>query len=157
MNMPILRVILSFSRQRVSHSMFVPLTTAQPALRGGRKWNEELTDRAWYCTSTTGQSPANPCADSQDVALIHRPQPRHWGPGKGEQGEQGVGRSTDDGGGLVVWVARTTLCLQSSTTTRRIHRLSPANSMSNAWPSDRPTAYTHTYYGYTCKHIHTGM
>lgn len=46
MNMPILRVILSFSGQRgVSHSVFVPLTAAQPALRGRRKWNEELTDR----------------------------------------------------------------------------------------------------------------
>ncbi|TNN86528.1 hypothetical protein EYF80_003298 [Liparis tanakae] len=38
-----------------------------------------------------GQSPANPCADSQDVALIHRPQPRLWGPGEGEHGERGEG------------------------------------------------------------------
>lgn len=76
MNMPILRVILSFYSQTVSHTMFVPLTAALPALRDRRKCNEELTDRACYFTSTTGQSPANPCADSQDVALIHRPQPR---------------------------------------------------------------------------------
>lgn len=96
--MPILRVMLSFSSQRLNHSMFVPLTKAQPALRGGRKWNEELTDRARYCTFTTGQSPGNPCADSQDVALIHRPRPRHWGPGKGEHGEHGLGLSPADEG-----------------------------------------------------------
>lgn len=158
MNMPILRVMLSFSRQRVSHSMFVPLTTAQPALRGGRKWNEELTDGARYCTSTTGQSPGNPCADSQDVALIHRPRPRRWGPGKGEQREHGLGRSPADegvGGAGGLGGIHSPLPLEQHGHEENPQTASPANGMSNAWPSDRPTAHTHTSghsihtYGYT--------
>ncbi|CAB1414231.1 unnamed protein product [Pleuronectes platessa] len=96
----------------------------QPSPRGGRKRNEELTDRARYCTSTTGQSPANPCADSQDVALIHRPQLRHWGPGKGEQG---VGRSADD---------------REHDQEENPQTVSPANSVSDAWRIDRPNVHT---------------
>lgn len=175
--MPILRVMLSFSSQRLNHSMFVPLTTAQPALRGGRKWNEELTDRARYCTFTTGQSPGNPCADSQDVALIHRPRPRRWGPGKGEHGEHGLGLSPADervgvGGsgecwGLVVWVAHTTLRLSSSTAMERIHRWCrlPTACPTLGRVTDRLHTHTHTHkwalythtWLHTCKHIHTGM
>lgn len=160
MNMPILRVMLSFSRQRVSHSMFVPLTTAQPALRGGRKWNEELTDGAQYCTSTTGQSPGNPCADSQDVALIHRPRPRRWGPGKGEQGEHGLGRSPADegvGGGLVVWVAYTALCLSSSTAMRRIHRRRRLPTACPMLGRVTDPLHTHTQVGTLYTHMATHM
>lgn len=121
----------------------------QRAPRGGRKWNEELTDRAWYCTSTADQSPANPCADSQDVALIHRPQPRFWGQGKrrarraesellGWWWRRGRGRGFYASGWWVGWHAPL-LCLQSHSFERRIHRVSHARSMSNAWRSDRPT------------------
>lgn len=123
-------------------STYVCVTDCSSAMRGGRKWNEELTDRAWYCTSTTGQSPAKPCADSQDVALIHRLQPRFWGPGKGEQWEQGEGCLTDDR----EW-GRVTGALGGT------HRFNDSRA---AWVREKHTNYAWTHYVHTSS-LHAQM